>query len=59
MSNGYVGSAGALPSKERNNQSQGRAAGAINKRRGPCGSAPGNSTKSGGINRALSPTKQK
>lgn len=58
MSN-YVGTSGALPSKEKNNQSQGRAAGAINKRRGPCGAAPANSTKGGGINRSLSPTKQK
>lgn len=55
----YVGSVGTIASKEKSNQAMGRAGGAINKRRGPCGSAAGNSTKSGGINRALSPTKQK
>jgi hypothetical protein len=56
----YVGAGGGtIPSKEKSNQPQGRAGGAINKRRGPVTNAPGNSTKGGGINRSLSPTKQK
>ncbi len=55
----YVGASGTIPSKEKSNQDQGRAAGAINARRGPITSAPGNSTSGGGINRSLKPTKQK
>jgi len=56
----YVGAGGGtIASKEKSNQPQGRAGGAINKRRGPVGNASGNSLKSGGINRALAPTKQK
>lgn len=55
----YVGSAGALPSREKSNQMQGRAAGCNNRRRGPCGSAPSNATTGGGINRSLKGSKQK
>jgi hypothetical protein len=55
----YVGAGGTVPLKETETQSAGRAAGCNNRRRGPVGAAPGNTTSGGGINRALRPTKQK
>jgi hypothetical protein len=55
----YVSSVGTIASKEKTNQAMGRAGGAIVKKRGPVGAQAGNSLKGGGINRALSPTKQK